>query len=134
MKKKLITSLLFILTFNVFSEIVAWKGQEHNLSPTPDWLREYIEKENEKKLRKKFHVEKNYLIFYSQMTDLYLENARYAAQIACQNQIRNYLVKKNPQKKIQGVKGLEEITEFWTKSSDGIYTVYIFYQLPAAGV
>lgn len=58
MKNLFLAVCFFTLGSVCFSEIISWKGMEFGLDSCPVWLEKYLEKKNEKPLRKKFGIEK----------------------------------------------------------------------------
>lgn len=129
MKKSFAFCLMCFLCLAVFSEVIAWKGQEFGHEENPHWLAAYLKNKNEKPLRKKFALASNEIIFCGIAKDSFLENARYMATLQCQQDAMNYLSTQNKKTVTVVLQGMEFITEFWVQSDDGVYTMYAFYKL-----
>ena len=130
--KKLAVILLIFCCYSLFAvtkqRIISWRGKEMGAESRPKWLTSYIEKNNEKEIRKKFEVEKNELIFFESADDYVLENARYTAEMLCRKKILDYKNKlKNKTDKTIRISGMQLLTEYWEQYEDKSYRVYIFY-------
>ena len=130
MKKKLIFCLLPFFCFFAASEIISWKGMEMGMEKSPSWLTLYLKNKDETKLRKKFELDENENIFYASSESESLENARYAAEMQCRKKMLDFRRKaKNADGKVQQVSGMEQLTEYWERDSEGIYKIYVFYTM-----
>ena len=103
---------------------------EMGMEKSPSWLTLYLKNKDETKLRKKFELDENENIFYASSESESLENARYAAEMQCRKKMLDFRRKaKNADGKVQQVSGMEQLTEYWERDSEGIYKIYVFYTM-----
>ena len=93
---------------------------EVGTNPYPQWLQNYIDKKNEKLLRKKFDIEKskNIIIGIGKSDDI--TKARYFSQIDAQQIFSQHAEK---EKKSH----LEFIYEYWMEDDETGFLVYSIY-------
>jgi hypothetical protein len=130
--KKFISILLIFFCCSLFAfakqKVISWKGKEMGAESSPKWLLSYIEKNNEKEIRKKFEIEKNELIFFETADDFVLENAKYTAEMLCRKKILDYKNElRNKSDKTLRISGMQLLTEYWEQYEDKSYRVYVFY-------
>lgn len=69
------------------------------------------------------------MIFYAISEDLSLENAKYTAEMDCRKKVLEYLKESNKNRDVINVSGMERVTDYWEKDSDGTYKFYVFYTI-----
>ncbi|MEE0886339.1 MAG: hypothetical protein UIB61_05490 [Treponema sp.] len=120
--KNLFPAILFFLLGSIaFSEIVSWKGMEFGLDSCPVWLEKYLDKKNEKPLRRKFGIERSKSVVVGVGSGESLESARSFSQT---DAIKKYFasIKEN-----QVAQSLCFVYEFWNEDSDSGFTVFSIY-------
>lgn len=122
---KKITALLVCLAVGAltFGEVVAWKGMEFGIEQNPKWLRNLVEKQDERLARKKFDIAKNARLFYGTGTAPDLESARNAAASDCMKKVLG------EESGARTVSGLSPIYEYWMQDDESGYTVTAIYSL-----
>ena len=129
MKKRLVFIFFCLIASYLFAERIDWKGKEMGMKPNPAWLSTYLKKNEEKNIRRKFDIDKNAVIFYAISEDLSLENAKYTAEMDCRKKVLEYLKESNKNRDVINVSGMERVTDYWEKDSDGTYKFYVFYTI-----
>ncbi len=127
MKKILVLFLLLLIPYFSFSEIISWKGMELGLDPYPEYLKKYVEKHDEKAVRKKFDVGKKKLLFYGTGTSSSLEEARTLAGFDCKKKILKSKKTGTSDGAVAAVNGLEFVYEYWEEDSESGYKVWQIY-------
>ena len=127
MKKTAIAFLIALLaSFCSFAEIVSWKGMEVDLPQNPKWLKAYLQKKDERPLRKKFDLSDSERVVLGVGTDDSLESARTNSQMDAKRQLANAKTSADdPAKSAR----LEFVYEFWLEDSEKGYTVYSLYTM-----
>ena len=121
MKNLFLALLFFVLGSAAFSEIISWKGMEFGLDSCPVWLEKYLDKKNEKPLRRKFGIEKSKTVVVGVASAESLEAAREFSQT---DAIKKYFasIKEN-----QVAQSLIFVYEFWSEDSEDGFCVYSVY-------
>ncbi|MDE6350758.1 MAG: 2-hydroxyacyl-CoA dehydratase family protein [Treponemataceae bacterium] len=104
-----------------FGEVVAWKGMEFGTEQHPKWLKNLVEKHDERPARKKFGIAKNARLFYGTGTAPDLENARNYAAADC---MKNIL---GTDDGARTVSGLSPVYEYWEQDDETGYTVTVIF-------
>lgn len=121
MKNLILAALFFLLSSFCFSEIVSWKGMEFGLDSCPVWLEKYLEKNNERPLRKKFGIEKSKSVVVGVASGKNLEEARHFSQ---SDALRKYFSSFD---ETQVAQALVFVYEFWNEDSENGFTVFSVY-------
>lgn len=126
--KKLFAMLavLLVASFCSFAEIVSWKGMEMGSPQNPKWLKPYLQKKDERALRKKFELSASERIVLGVATDETLEVARTYSQMDAQRQLTEAKTSANGPAQTAR---LEFVYEFWQEDSEKGYTVYSLYTM-----
>lgn len=132
MKKILLVSLLFLSFSSAFAKIVDWKGKEMGAECNPKWLKNYVQKNDEKALRKKFDLEKSDLVIMGYSASTQKENAQYESEAKALLKIQKEVNKNLKEKKNEAsivVLGTEKIFDYWVQNEDGNFHYYCFYSI-----
>jgi len=131
--KRIIAVCICVLLWNASAEIISWKGMELGLEEVPKWFTQYVKKNDEAALRRKFDVDSDCLILSASAKDTYLEGARCTAILACQKKALNMHFGGKKSASMSAVASLSQITEYWIQTDDKKYTVYVFFSMPKSG-
>ena len=123
MRRLVLLFALCALGTSVFTETISWKGMEFGGEQNPAWLRNLVQKNDERATRKKFEIDKTFRIFFGVGKDVSLESAKSDASADCMKKI---LAAEKTDVAI--LSGLTPVYDFWTRDEDG-YTVYAVYKL-----
>lgn len=130
MKKYSLIFLFFIISNTLFADIISWKGQEFGLNENPQWMKEYMESNNETEIRKNFNISSKDLIFYGYGEDDFIANAKKFAILNCEKVALDKFFEANPKNaKIMQLSGLQQFTDFWIQDSETGYKYYVFYKI-----
>ncbi len=121
MKVKLCCFFVCLLFSNLFAEVVSWKGMEMGTEQNPKWLKDLVEKNNEKCVRQHFEIENDYLIILGIGESLDLNYAMSLAYADCLNKI--------PENQRQNPKNFSQVYEFWIKDDKKGFCVYNIMKL-----
>lgn len=122
MKKLIALFVCFAVCALGFGEVIAWKGMEFGVEQNPKWLKNLVERNDERLARKKFDVKKNVQLFYGTGTAPDLENARNYASVDC-------MAKISGTDGAQAVNGLSPVYEYWEQDDKAGYTVTAVFSL-----
>lgn len=136
MKKILIALCLLIISQNIFSEVVDWTGMNLGFDEYPSWLSNFVEKSNDKKLRKKFDLKKDDIVFYgfseNSSKTFSLTNARLDGVTKLKKMVSDNLDNKKNLNVIS-VSGYEELYTYWEEDDDEdgdeTFRTYIVYSI-----
>lgn len=132
MKKNLMALFLLIIAQFAFSEAIDWTGMNLGMDEYPSWLSNFVEKSNDKKLRKKFDLKKDDIVFFgfskNSSKNYSLTNARLNAVTKLKKMISDNLREKKNIDVIL-VSGYEELYTYWEEDEDEIFKTYIVYSI-----
>ena len=123
MRRLVLLFALCALGMSVFTETISWKGMEFGGEQNHSWLRNLVQKNDERATRKKFEIDGTFQIFFGTGKDANLETARGYASSDCMQKI---LAAEKTDVAI--LNGLAFVYDFWTLDENG-YTVYSVYKL-----
>ena len=124
MKNLFLAVCFFTLGSVCFSEIISWKGMEFGLDSCPVWLEKYLEKKNEKPLRKKFGIEKSKSVIVGVASGKTLEAARHFSQ---SDALGKYFSSFDEADETKVAQALVFVYEFWSEDSENGFCVYSVY-------
>lgn len=124
MKKNVMLLIISFFLISVQAEIIEWKGMEFGKEQNPKWLSNFVKKSDERLLRKKFEISKEYAIFFGVGNDSSLVSAQNCAYSDCMEKIsaRN-------DSNVFLLNTLLPVYEFWELDDYSGYTVYCVYKL-----
>ena len=99
---------------------------ELGLDPYPEYLKQYLEENDEKAVRKKFDVGKKKKLFYGIGISSSLEGARTISEFDCKKKIMKSR-KTASSGASAAIHGLEFVYEYWEEDSETGYKVWQIY-------
>lgn len=131
-------TLLFILSFFLFlqvgfSEIVDWTGKNFGKEPSPEWMMNFIQKKNDRELRKRFGLKKGDVVYFGFGEQDSEEFSKIQAEIDALSKIKNLIgdkigLKKNSSDAV-AVLGTEPLYHYWEEDENGIFKTYVLYSV-----
>lgn len=132
-KTFLFISFFFLLLTLGFSEAVDWTGKNFGKEPSPEWLMNFVQKKNDRELRKRFGLKKGDIVYFGFGENDSEEFSKIQAEIDAVSKLKNMIgdkigVKKNSSDAI-AVLGMSQLYHYWEEDENGIFRTYVLYSV-----
>ncbi len=132
-KTLLFISVLFLLLPLVFSETVDWTGKNFGKEPSPEWLMNFVQKKNDRELRKRFGLKKGDIVYFGFGEQDSEEFSKVQAEIDALSKIKNLIgekigLEKNSSNAIT-VLGMSPLYHYWEEDENGKFKTYVLYSV-----
>lgn len=129
--KTALLAVLCLLGRHAFSEAVDWTGKNFGQKSAPSWIVNFVEKKNDKKLRKKFDFSDTDRIFFGSARHTSKEYAKMLAEVDAVRKVKELISMEMKQKDTDidalNIFGLEQFYYYWEEDGNGLFKIYIFY-------
>ena len=132
-KTLLFISLFFLFLPLVFSEIVDWTGKNFGKEPSPEWLMNFVQKKNDRELRKRFGLKKGDIVYFGFGENDSEEFSKIQAEIDAASKLKNIVgekigLKENSSDAVT-VLGMSQLYHYWEEDENGIFRTYVLYSV-----
>lgn len=132
-KTLLFISVLFLLLPLVFSETVDWTGKNFGKEPSPEWLMNFVQKKNDRELRKRFGLKKGDIVYFGFGEQDSEEFSKVQAEIDALLKIKNLIgekigLEKNSSNAVT-VLGMSPLYHYWEEDENGNFKTYVLYSV-----
>ncbi|MDY2843634.1 MAG: hypothetical protein SOT81_06580, partial [Treponema sp.] len=129
----LFISLFFLFLPLVFSEIVDWTGKNFGKEPSPEWLMNFVQKKNDRELRKRFGLKKGDIVYFGFGENGSEEFSKIQAEIDAASKLKNIVgekigLKENSSDAVT-VLGMSQLYHYWEEDENGIFRTYVLYSV-----
>lgn len=132
-KTLLFISLFFLFLPLVFSEIVDWTGRNFGKEPSPEWLMNFVQKKNDRELRKRFGLKKGDIVYFGFGENDSEEFSKIQAEIDAASKLKNMIGEKIGLKENSSgavtVLGMSQLYHYWEEDEKGIFRTYVLYSV-----
>ena len=132
-KTLLFISLFFLFLPLVFSEIVDWTGKNFGKEPSPEWLMNFVQKKNDRELRKRFGLKKGDIVYFGFGENDSEEFSKIQAEIDAASKLKNIVgekigLKENSSDAVT-VLGMSQLYHYWEEDENGIFRTCVLYSV-----
>lgn len=132
-KTLLFISLFFLFLPLGFSESVDWTGKNFGKEPSPEWLMNFVQKKNDRELRKRFGLKKSDIVYFGFGEKDSEEFSKIQAEIDAASKLKNMVgdkigLGKNSSDAVT-VLGMSQLYHYWEEDENGIFKTYVLYSV-----